>query len=595
MVGGSADNSAAGAAWIYTRSGGVWSQQAPKLVGTGTVGQARQGQSVSLSADGNTAIVGGPNDNSNAGAVWVYTRSGSAWTQQGSKLVGTGALGGSVEQGVSVALSGDGNTAIVGGPADSSVGGAAWVFAQPVPSLQVTPITNIAASGTQGGPFAPASFSYTLSATFGNVNYSISGVPNWLTASSTSGTASTGITVTFTVNASANSLAPGTYGPTTITFTNTDTGQGTTSVTATVTVNPPALQVTPTTNIAASGTQGGPFSPSSFSYTLSVASGGVNYSISNVPAWLTPSSTSGTATSSPTTVTFTVNANPNSLTPNTYVNSISFNNTTNGQGNTTRVATLTVNPQPVLQVTPATNMVASGTQGGPFSPLSFQYQLSASVGSVNYSISGLPNWLTASPASGNVSPSGTTVIFTVNANSLAAGTYGPIPITFYHFYQLRHRPGYPDPNGNADCQSAALASAASNAHCQYLRRRKSRRARCLFIPIRTQCEHRHRQLFDFGRPELAHPIFNLGHCFDFGNGRNFYGECKREQPCPRHIRSNRYHFHEHRHRPRHPNPDGNADGESASAAGDAYHGRNRFGDTRRSILAVVIHLRTQRH
>jgi hypothetical protein len=38
-------------------------------------------------------------------------------TQQGSKLVGTGALG--AAQGISVALSGDGNTAIVGGPGDN--------------------------------------------------------------------------------------------------------------------------------------------------------------------------------------------------------------------------------------------------------------------------------------------------------------------------------------------------------------------------------------------------------------------------------------------------------------------------------------------
>src|SRR5262249_23159437 len=96
------------------------------------------------------------------------------------------------------------------------------------------------------------------------------------------------------------------------------------------------------TNIAASGMQGGPFSPSSFSYTLSVAGGRVNYSITNVPNWLTPSSTSGTA-SSGTTVRFTVNANANRLTPNTYVSSINFNNTTSGQGNTSRVATLTVN------------------------------------------------------------------------------------------------------------------------------------------------------------------------------------------------------------------------------------------------------------
>jgi hypothetical protein len=99
-------------------------------------------------------------------------------------------------------------------------------------------------------------------------------------------------------------------------------------------------------------------------YTLSVVSGSVNYSISNVPNWLTPSSTSGTASSSGTTVTFTVNSNANGLTPNNYVSSINFNNTTNGQGNTNRVATLTVNAPPLLQVTPTTNMAASGTQGG---------------------------------------------------------------------------------------------------------------------------------------------------------------------------------------------------------------------------------------
>jgi hypothetical protein len=48
-----------------------FSQQGPKLVGTGAVGNANQGVSVSLSADGNTAIVGGNADNSNAGAAWV--------------------------------------------------------------------------------------------------------------------------------------------------------------------------------------------------------------------------------------------------------------------------------------------------------------------------------------------------------------------------------------------------------------------------------------------------------------------------------------------------------------------------------------------
>ena len=127
IVGGSGDNSGTGAAWVYTRSGGVWTQQGSKLVGTGAVGGAGQGISVALSADGNTAIVGGVADNKVTGAAWIYTRSGDVWTQQGSKLVGTGAAG-NAGQGVSVALSADGNTAIVGGVSDNSGTGAAWVY-----------------------------------------------------------------------------------------------------------------------------------------------------------------------------------------------------------------------------------------------------------------------------------------------------------------------------------------------------------------------------------------------------------------------------------------------------------------------------------
>jgi hypothetical protein len=122
-----------GAAWVWTRSGGVWTQQGTKLVGTGASGLfASQGGSVTLSADGNTALVGGPSDNYSAvantsmGAVWVFTRSGGVWTQQGAKLVGTGASG-FASQGA-VALSADGHTALVGGPGDNSSVGAVWVF-----------------------------------------------------------------------------------------------------------------------------------------------------------------------------------------------------------------------------------------------------------------------------------------------------------------------------------------------------------------------------------------------------------------------------------------------------------------------------------
>ena len=118
-----------GAAWVFTRSGTTWTQQGPKLVGTGAVGDAVQGASVALSADGNTALVGGSGDTRRiVGAAWVFTRSGTTWTQQGPKLVGTGAVG-DADQGYSVALSSDGNTALVGGPGDDTDAvGAAWVF-----------------------------------------------------------------------------------------------------------------------------------------------------------------------------------------------------------------------------------------------------------------------------------------------------------------------------------------------------------------------------------------------------------------------------------------------------------------------------------
>ena len=129
MVGGSDDNSGVGAAWVYIRTGTAWTQQGSKLVGTGNTGVANQGYSVALSGDGNTAMVGGSADNTNQGAAWVYTRSGSDWAQQGSKLVGSGASGNAL-QGRSVALSADGNTAMVGGYYDNSVQGAAWVYAR---------------------------------------------------------------------------------------------------------------------------------------------------------------------------------------------------------------------------------------------------------------------------------------------------------------------------------------------------------------------------------------------------------------------------------------------------------------------------------
>ena len=87
-----------------------------KLTG-GEEGNSEFGVLVSLSADGNTALVGGWKDNGTKGAAWVFTRTGGVWSQQGPKLTPTGEVG-EGGFGTSVALSADGNTALIGAPGD---------------------------------------------------------------------------------------------------------------------------------------------------------------------------------------------------------------------------------------------------------------------------------------------------------------------------------------------------------------------------------------------------------------------------------------------------------------------------------------------
>jgi hypothetical protein len=88
------------------------------------------GQSVAISSDGNTALIGAPDDNANLGAAWVFVRSNGVWTQQGPKLLPdpNTLVGGSngTTFGTSVALSGDGNTALIGGSFENSLHGAVW-------------------------------------------------------------------------------------------------------------------------------------------------------------------------------------------------------------------------------------------------------------------------------------------------------------------------------------------------------------------------------------------------------------------------------------------------------------------------------------
>ena len=81
---------------------------------------------------------------------------------------------------------------------------------------------------------------------------------------------------------------------------------------------------------------------------------------------------------------------------------------------------------PALIVTPPTSMAFSGPKGGPFSPSLIKYRVSASTGTVSYSIR-TPSWLTASSTVGVTDANGVTITLTVNASasSLPLGAYGP--------------------------------------------------------------------------------------------------------------------------------------------------------------------------
>jgi hypothetical protein len=151
LVGANADDdmaSDAGAAYVFVRSGTSWTQQA-KLTASDGTSNDQLGFAVALSGD--TALVAAVNDADNgdhSGSAYVFVRSGTSWTQQAKLLAADGA---ELDQfGYSVGVSGD--TAVVGARLDDDHGsdsGSAYVFVRSGTSwTQQTKLT--AADGTSG-------------------------------------------------------------------------------------------------------------------------------------------------------------------------------------------------------------------------------------------------------------------------------------------------------------------------------------------------------------------------------------------------------------------------------------------------------------
>ena len=105
--------------FIFTRSGTTWSEQAAFNVANGTL------KSIDISADGNTVVIGNMTNES----AYIFTRSGTTWSQQ-QQLQSSDGL--STDYfGYSASISDDGNTVVVGARAETTTqddSGAAYIF-----------------------------------------------------------------------------------------------------------------------------------------------------------------------------------------------------------------------------------------------------------------------------------------------------------------------------------------------------------------------------------------------------------------------------------------------------------------------------------
>ena len=106
---------------IYSWNGSDWTQKGNDIVGESI--DDNNGQSVSLSADGNIVAIGANHNNDNgqySGHVRVHSWDGTTWVQKGNDIDGEAIDDNS---GKSVSLSSDGNTVAIGAQRNDGIGG----------------------------------------------------------------------------------------------------------------------------------------------------------------------------------------------------------------------------------------------------------------------------------------------------------------------------------------------------------------------------------------------------------------------------------------------------------------------------------------
>ena len=180
----------AGAAYVYVKPGGGWSTttETAKLTASDKGASDYFGISVSISWDGNTALVGAYTANSQ-GAAYVYVKPGGGWSNvtETAKLTASDKAA-SDNFGISVSISGDGNTALVGAYDEdylASASGSAYLYFKPGSGWSnVTETTKLTASDPQSSD----NFGRAV-AISGNGTTAIIGAPNEDTIASNAGKA----------------------------------------------------------------------------------------------------------------------------------------------------------------------------------------------------------------------------------------------------------------------------------------------------------------------------------------------------------------------------------------------------------------------
>ena len=109
-----------GSAYVFSRTGGTWTEQEKLIPSDGVVGN---GFGFRVGLDGDTAVVGAVKDNGGQGSAYVFIRTGGDWTQQKELTASDGVA--DDEFGFWVGL--DGDTIVVGDPSDDGQG-SAYVF-----------------------------------------------------------------------------------------------------------------------------------------------------------------------------------------------------------------------------------------------------------------------------------------------------------------------------------------------------------------------------------------------------------------------------------------------------------------------------------